>query len=360
MDYNLIAKSQGAFEGFKGLGDFDLTIQAGRTEEAKEKSKLLLKNATNTDFGYKRTIDTLTQIRTEIVEQKFFTVQPSEFLPVKVGFGAWSQTLMTYRAFQVADDFASGDVDVANNSRINEADIAIDTVSVKVKNWAKQLGYSLIDINQAMVSGNWSLVEEKEKSRKRNWDLGIQKIAFLGHPTDTNVLGLLNQGTVTEDTITIPTSLTEMTDTEFQTFMGSFLKVYYSNSAATALPDMFVIPTSDFLGLGQSAAQNFAGVGKTKLEYLEAEFKRMTGNPNAQVKPVIYADKNFNSLGKNVYALYKNEAEAIEMNIPVSYTSTIAGSYNNFQFQSIAYGQYTGVQLYRDKQVLYFTNTTTI
>jgi ABC-type multidrug transport system fused ATPase/permease subunit len=57
---------------------------------------------------------------------------------------------------------------------------------------------------------------------------------------------------------------------------------------------------------------------------------------------------------KNRYALYNKNQDVLEMNIPVSYTSTIAGSYNNFQFQSVAYGQYTGVKVYRPKEILYF------
>ena len=205
------------------------------------------------------------------------------------------------------------------------------------------------------------MVEESERARKKNWDLGIQKIAFLGHSSDTDILGLLNQSVVTSDITTITKAFANMSESEFQTAIKNLLKVYFSNSNSTAMPDTFVLAMSDWLGLGQTAASaTYAGIGKTRREYLEDEFKKITQNPNAKIVPVAYCDKANNSLAKNRYALYNKNQDVLEMNIPVSYTSTIAGSYNNFQFQSVAYGQYTGVKVYRPKEILYFDFTATI
>lgn len=320
-----------------------------------------LLNSTNSDFAYKRTIDTLTQIRGQIIEQKFYEINPSEFVPVKVGFGAWSNQLMTYASTLFGDDFEAGDVDTGGKSKISEGNFGITAIYTKVKNWAKEYQYNLVDLNQAMVSGNWSLVETIEKSRKKNWDLGIQKIAALGHSSDTGVKGLLNLTGVASDTTTITKSFTAMSESEFQVAIGNIFKAYFANSNSTALPDTFAIAQSDILGMEQPASSaTFAGVGKTKLEYLEQSFKRASGKPNAKIVPLVYCDKTRNNLSLNRYALYNRDSEVMEMNIPVMYTSTIAGSYNNFQFQSVAYGQYTGVQVYRPKEVLYFDFSATI
>lgn len=320
-----------------------------------------LLNSTNSDFAYKRTIDTLTQIRAEVIEQKYYEINPSEFVPVKVGFGAWSNQLLTYASTLFGDDFEAGDIDTGGKSRISEGNFGINAIYTKVKSWAKEYQYNLVDINQAMVSGNWSLVQVIEGARKKNWDLGIQKVAALGHSSDSNIKGLLNLAGVSSDTTTITKSFTSMSESEFQTAIGNIFKAYFANSNNTVLPDTFAIAQSDILGLETSASSaTFAGVGKTKLEYLEQSFKRASGKPNAKIVPLVYCDKTKNNLLLNRYALYNRNSEVMEMNIPVMYTSTIAGSYNNFQFQSVAYGQYTGVQVYRPKEVLYFDFSATI
>jgi hypothetical protein len=43
------------------------------------------------------------------------------------------------------------------------------------------------------------------------------------------------------------------------------------------------------------------------------------------------------------------------MDIPVDYTNTLANSLDNFNFQNVGYGQFTGVQTYRPLELLYFS-----
>jgi hypothetical protein len=45
------------------------------------------------------------------------------------------------------------------------------------------------------------------------------------------------------------------------------------------------------------------------------------------------------------------------MDLPVDYTVTQANTMNNFQFQSAAYGQFTGVHFYRELEGLLFEYT---
>lgn len=312
-----------------------------------------LMNAAASDLGFNIDITTLTEIRQKIVEQKFYKIAPADFLPVKVGFGAWSDQLLTYKSFDLSDDFEEGIVDVANNSRIANVNTGVEGVNTKVIDWAKMLDYSLIDLQKAQKSGNWSLIESKERSRKKNWDLGIQKVAFLGHSTDTNVKGLLNLAGVTNDTTNLTKTLSSMTDAEFQTFISKFVQLFVSNSNSTAMPDTFVIPLSDWLGLGKATSATYPI--NSRREYLIKEFRAATNNPNAQVKPLAYCDAANNNLGVTRYALYSSDEDTLDMNLPVDYTSTVVGSINNFQFQSVAYGEFTGVQVYRPLEVYYFS-----
>jgi hypothetical protein len=45
------------------------------------------------------------------------------------------------------------------------------------------------------------------------------------------------------------------------------------------------------------------------------------------------------------------------MDIPVDFTTTQPNSINNFSFEDVAYGQYTGVGFYRALETLLFTHS---
>lgn len=322
---------------------------------AKELMNSSLQNAAPADFGYKEDITTLTEIRADVIQQKFYEVNPSDYIPVEVGKGAMMDELLTYTSFSTGDDFESGIIDTARSSKLAEVDVALDAVKQKIVQWGKQGGYSIFELEQAKRSGNWNKIEAVEVSRKKNWDLGVQKIAFLGSDSDAQVPGLLTQSGVTSDLVTITKSLSSMTDNEFATFLSDVIQKYYANTNSTALPDTFIIPTSDFLGLSRPYSESFQTT-PSRLEVLRRTFTEATMNPNFRVLPLAYADATNNLIGgsgRNRYVLLNSKKDTLCMNIPLNYTSTVYGTYNNFNFQSVAYGQYTGVQVYRPLEVYY-------
>lgn len=308
-------------------------------------------------LGFEIDITTLTAISKRVVEQKFFTVRPSEYLPVRVGEGAWSTDILTYRDFSVAGDFETGVLNTgSSNSRLADADAGVDAISVPVINWGKQINYSLMDLKMAARSGNWDLITSKERSRKKNWDLGIQKIAFLGSTDNAEVKGLLTQADVTSNTTLITENLSGMTATEFTAFVAGVVGAYRSNSNFTAMPTHFIVPESDYNGLVAPYSEGFPNV--SKLDYLLQAFKTITQNPNFVIKPLAYADQAQNAdvagLNKNRYTLLNRDEDSIRMDIPVDYTNTTQNTINGFQYQNVGYGQFTGVKAYRPKEVLYF------
>lgn len=304
-------------------------------------------------LGYELDITTLTTIMKRITEQKFFEIAPADFIPLKVGEGAWSAQLTTYRSYELADDFSTGIVNTGSpNGRLAQGDVGVDAVTVKVKNWAKGIGWSIMDLQMASKSGNWDLVSSKEKSRKRNWDLGIQKVAFLGLSGDTNVTGLLNQSTVTPDTTTITKSIKSMTGTELKTFCATVLDAYRTQCVRSAWPTHFVIPESDYLGLAAPSSADFPL--KSVLQVLEETFQTMTKKKDFKILPCAYGDNAYSALGVQRYALYNYDEESIRMDIPVDYTNTLANSTDSFNFQNVGYGQFTGVGLYRPLELMYF------
>lgn len=309
-----------------------------------------IKNA----LGYDIPITTLTTIMKKISEQKFFQVAPADYLPVVVGEGAWSQQLTTYRSYQIADSFATGVLNTGNgNARLARADSGVDAVNLAVKNWAKSIDWTIMDLEQAARAGNWDLVTSKEEGRKTNWDLGIQEVAFLGLKGDSSVLGLLNQA-VTPNTSLINDELSQMDGAELKAFCATVLGAYRSNCNRTAWPTHFIIPEDDYLGLASFTSADFPL--RSVLEVLLSTFQTMTNNKNFKILPLAYAMATYNSdagLNKTRYTLLNYDEKSIRMNIPVNYQNTLANSANNFSYENVGYGQFTGVTLLRPLELFY-------
>lgn len=311
-------------------------------------------------LGFEINITSLTQILKSVSEQKFFQVAPANFIPVVVGEGAWASNIVKYRDYSVGDKFGTGILNTGtDHSRLAEVSSAIDSVTTAVNNWAKQISWSFMDLQIAARSGNWDIVSSKERSRKKNWDLGIQEMAFWGLTDNTTVKGLLTLSGVTSDTTTIPKFINSMNATEFQAFLRAVLQSYRTNSQYTAMPTHFIIPENDYNGLATSVDETYPLT--SRLQRIIDTFKLLTGNPNFKVLPLAYASKTLNAnitgLNKNRYVLLNYDEDTLRMDIPVNYTNTMQNTINGFHFQNVGYGQFTGVQLYRPLEVLYFDHT---
>lgn len=84
----------------------------------------------------------------------------------------------------------------------------------------------------------------------------------------------------------------------------------------------------------------------------------MTKNQNFKILPNAYGDTAYNTdagIAKQRYVLTNYEEESIRMDVPVDYTNTLANSIDNFNFQNVGYGQFTGVLAYRPAELLYFS-----
>lgn len=308
-------------------------------------------------LGYEVNITTLTTIVKKITEQKFFEIFPSDYLPVKVGEGAWSSNLTTYRSFEIADEFETGIINTGGqNARQASADAGVDALNIKVNNWSKSIGWSIFDLELAAKSGNWDLVTAKEKTRKKNWDLGIQRIAFLGangmNSSGGTCLGLLNQVGITTNTTLITAPISGLSTANLKVFTQQLIELYRANCVRTAWPTHFIIPESDYNGLASQASPDFPI--KSTLQLLEEAFALITRNKDFKILPLAYGDPAYNSLGVHKYVLLNYNEEAIRMDIPVQYTNTLANSLDNFNFQNSGYGQFTGVLAYRPLEMMYF------
>lgn len=311
-------------------------------------------------LGYEVNITTLSTIMKKITEQKFFEIPPADYLPLRVGEGAWSSNLVTYRAFEMAGEFEDGVMNLGGgNARQATATAGVDSLTIKVYNWAKTIGWSIFELEEAAKSGSWDLVTSLEKSRKKNWDLGIQRVAFLGarglNGANGTCLGLLNQSGITINTTVIVKAISTMTTTELKAFTAQLIEAYRTNCNRTAWPTHLIIPESDYNGLASQASPDFPI--KSTLELLEEAFKLITRNKSFRIMPLAYGDAKYSGYSYQQYVLLNYDEESIRMDIPVDYTNTLANSLDNFNMQNSGYGQFTGVLAYRPLELMYFQYT---
>ena len=304
--------------------------------------------------GFQYAIDTLSYIRSQIIKQKFYEIAIADYLPVDVGEGAFSDEIVQNLQFMQAGGFYDGDVTNQDQTgRLAQVNTGLDPIRMRTQIWAKATGWTIMEIERASRSNNWDVVSGKLESLKKNWDLGVQETAFLGHP-DGVMTGLLNDSEVTINTTLVATTLTAMTEAQFTTFVGGLIPAYFANSNDTSIPDTFIIPNDDFLGLSVPYSPSFPNI--SKIDYMQKAFAATTGNPNFKILGLSYAQATRNAgrgINENRYVLYKNNPETLKMAIPVDFTMLEADTTNRLNWQQAAYGQYSGVLINRKREVLY-------
>jgi hypothetical protein len=311
-----------------------------------------------TSVGYDYAIRTTTLIRQKTLQQKFFEVAPADYLPVVVGEGAWMEEIRTNLEYNTAGDFESGIMKSGfSQASLPQVDVALSNKNAVIKTWAEGYEYSIPELEQAMRATNWDKVTGKTRALKKLWDLGIQKVAFLGLLSDAvKVPGLLTNADVTVNTTKITQNISAMSTTDFQAFVAGILAAYRDNANRTAWPNKFVIPEDDFLGLGSASSKDFP-IGD-KITYLENFFKKLTGRSDFKILPLVYGNKAANAgyvsvAGKNRYALYNDDPETLRLDIPVPF-QFINPTQMAISFQGAAVGQFTGAIIYRPREVMYF------
>ncbi len=308
-------------------------------------------------LGVQYTIQTTTLIRARIVEQVFYEIAPAEHMPVVIGEGAYMENIETNIEYQSAGDFESGFQSTAEETRITNVDANIAPISATIKTWVGGYQYTDLAVEKALRSNNWNPIEAKMRANKKRWDLGVQKIAFLGSYSDSRVPGLITNSGVTVNSSVITVNISAMTYTQFAAFVATIMAAYFLNSNDTVLPDTFAIPYQDWLGLVVPISPQFPNV--SQLTYLMEAFKAATGNPNFKMYPCAYCDKANNTAFNNTnrYVLYRNNEETMRMDIPLPFVLRAPMSADNFRWNGVALGQLTGLVIYRVPECLYFDHS---
>lgn len=307
--------------------------------------------------AYKKQIDALTQIDKDITKQKFYEVSLPDYMDIDTGNGAFMDSIFKWNTTNIADDGFSGfNISNTNNARMPEVSVALNSQTDLRYMWNKYVSYNIKDLEQLKNTGNFDLISEKMEARKKNFDLMVQRVAFLGNKVFEDSQGLLNQSKVNVNTTIITKSISSMSPAEMQVLASTLLQSYYANSNNTQMPNRFTIPASDYNGLGTPSDPNFQL--KSKLEYLLDAFRTILegyGVKDFKILPSAYADNLQNGTGNQIYALYHKDINTFVLDLPVEFTTTAFNTYNNYDFQNVGYGQVGGVRLFRPQEMLYYT-----
>lgn len=294
----------------------------------------------------------LTVLERNISEQKFYTVDPTKFVPFDTTTGGMADYITVLRSYQNIDaDLSSWERgNDTDNARRGQVSVKVESVPLKVHNLDKMISYSLLELRQAQQTGIWNIVTEKELARKRDYDLAIQKAVLAG---DDNHKGLLNQTDVTTDATILPKKISQMNSTEFKTFLSTVFGNFYSKTGMTALPDTLVMPVSDFMGLGVAVDEQYP-VFTTMKKRLEDVFKEVTGNTNATILPLAYCEAAQQG-GANKYVLYRRDFDTLRVYQPVQYNVVQGATVDGINYQNTAWARISDVFVNRPKEMLYMT-----
>lgn len=314
-------------------------------------------------LGYRYTIQTTTLIQPRISRQKFYEIPFADYIPVRMGQGAYLEEIKTNVEYDSAGDFESGIQGTGQEARISTVSTGLAPITYKIKTWVGGYKYSLLELEKALRADNWNVQEAKHKSLIKRWQLGLQRIAFLGSYTDpTGVPGLLSNANVNISVSVIGQNISSMSYTQFGTLVSLLMADYFSNSNSTTYPTHFAIPQSDWNGLAVPINPQFPLAGSMMIDYLLAAFVKVTGNPNFVIYPVAYADQANNkgvwtANGTFRYCLYRKDEETAVMDVPLDLTQLAPNTDNNFQWNGVSYGQFTGVQIIRVPEFRYYDHT---
>jgi hypothetical protein len=306
-----------------------------------------------TGLGYDYAIRTTTHLRTKSIQQKFYEIAPADFVTVEVGTGAWMEQITTNLEYNAAGDFESGIVNIAaGKSEMPIVDVGNAPKTYPICTWNKGYIYSIPEMEKALASNNWDIVKGKTDALKKNWDLGIQRTAFLGSKSGlSNVEGLLTLSETTSDLTTLTKKISELSVDEFATFVATLMGLFFANSNSTALPDTFVMPMDDFLGMAGAVSPAFPM--NSRIEFLTNAFKQASGNANFKILGVAYAMAANHPSAVNRYMLYRNDPEVVKLDVPVNFNLTSANTSDNYNWKGVAYGQFSGVQCFRPRETYY-------
>lgn len=312
-------------------------------------------------LGGEQNITTLTSILADIIDQSYYTINVSDYVPIVTGEGnPWSYSLMQWKRSINRNDIGNRLANLASNaSQINSNNVSVEPFTRPVINWVDGISYNIFQEKTfTSATQRMDYIAELYQGRKEIWDLDVQEVSMYGC-AEAGLEGLLTQSAVNINTTLITKKLSDMTATEFNAFGVAIVEAYRANCFRTAYPDTLIIPEDDFIALGKQASETYQN--RIRLDVLEEVLQKTTGNKNFKILSLSYAMQSYNSaitgLNKDRYVLTRQNKNSLRMDIPLNFTVTLPNSLDNMTYNSAAYGRFTGVTAIKELETLYFDLT---
>ena len=307
-------------------------------------------------LGLSRSIDTLTYLIKDVLETKYYTTPSplTDYVQINAsGEGAYMTEITQLTEANLSASFEECTINPFSTGIHNDAtaDVALDSIQQR-NNFYRQT-YSISHEEQMSAGRNlipYNIIDGKERSRAKNWQLGIQDVMFLGRPGDPDrTAGLLTQADVTVDSSLFPVSFENMTPEQLNSWVATVLNTYGANNNYNFQPDRLFLPTKMYYGLARQVNPNFPI--KNVRQMIEETFRGELGNDFKIVHAAYGETLGNKNLGRAV--LYNHDAENVVMHTPVVYTPMPLFPQNSLDMLSQAMGQYTGVWVKRPTTMLY-------
>lgn len=304
-------------------------------------------NEETTGLGAEMEMTTLTLLLKTISSQKFYEVPIETYMPVETD-GGWAKQLLQVREYLTGNIDEGWQSNTHSQGKMPLADAVVDGKYIAVDTWVKRIQFDIEEIKQAALVNNFSVIAAKERSRKKSFDLGLQKIAFLGN---SKIKGLLNQDDILIDTTLIRQPIKYMSFNDINVFVADVVEKFRKNCDRTAYPNTLCIPESDFNGMSSQVSPQFPL--KTKLQLLKDALTDVC-KKEVKILPIAYGDKDYNNLGVSRYALYNSDLDTLKLIKAIDYTPTMINNIDGWNFVNTAFARVAGVFVNRPQEMMYF------
>ena len=299
--------------------------------------------------GIEQAITTTTAVMGKVLNTQYYELNGqklSDFTPIEVGFGAFSPKILQAATVAQGTDFKACLINPTTGAIKLDGQTDIEVGSIEYPNNFFRDTYTISKEGSEIASRAkipFNLLEEKERARKKKFDLGLQDAWFLGLG-DGKSYGLLNQPNAVVNTSYLPDKIKNMTDAQFASFVANLRGLYNSQTNGTANFDRICLAQDDYFSLDAV----YGSFGMTRRQILEDVVKANNGK-------IVYSIYNETAgTGSTArYALYKYDPDYIQGFLPLEYTPSPLYPQGAFDLISNAMAQFVTPQLKRTNTLVY-------
>ena len=302
----------------------------------------------------------LTQVNKKLIRTKLAEVVFPRFVKVDsqrvVGFD--TKKYLTVNGAGTTD----GGLISAETTVFDSVDINFGSKSTTIRGWMKTVGWNNFALEKAKATGV-DIVSEKMAFLNKIANLTIQRVAFIGHPDDERLRGLLtskevkviNSVNASAAGIDMSKAIQDMTYDEALTFFGRAFSIILDSideDEAGVVPNTIAIDAGDRRYLA-SLKSKLPGATETALEAIKRSLENMADQSVAILGvPQGFAKKAQEKVSR--ICIYHNSEEYVVMDIPLSPTIVAPKDIGLVSVQTGMRAEFGGVTFKDERTAMYF------